>query len=118
MSSNHGGDVSTRFEDALRGWGGGPPRIDAGTAARRVLARLPERTRPLSWWRMAAAAGAVALLFIGAWYGARSPSPPHVAASRLTVPPLPDNVMVFWLDSETPVYFVLSPLGSEKGDAS
>lgn len=106
-----------RFDHALRAWATRPPVRDAGRAALRVLAALPGPPASFPWRRLAAAAAVVALVVLGAWFG----TPDHgqvPAATAMATPPLPENVMVFWIDRETPVYFVLTPLGSVKGDAS
>jgi hypothetical protein len=104
------------FESALRRWGEGPPKTPADAAVRRLV--LPPRTSPrLPLWRLAAAALLIWGVFLGTWYGALDPEP-RSATTSTAMEPLPDNVMVFWVDAQTPVYFVLSPPGSSKGDPS
>ncbi|MEW6338149.1 MAG: hypothetical protein ACOY3Y_20485 [Acidobacteriota bacterium] len=105
------------FESALRDWGERPPQTPPGVAARRLVlpARVPSR---LPLWQLAAAAVLVWGVFLGAWYGAFGPAVGPAVTVSTVMEPLPDNVMVFWVDAQTPVYFVLSPLGSPKGDPS
>jgi hypothetical protein len=105
------------FDEALCAWANRPSASDAMRAARRILAALPEPTELFLWRRLAAAAALIVLVFLGAWFGARSHTPAPAVLAMAT-PPLPENVMVFWIDSETPVYFVLSPPGSPKGNPS
>lgn len=104
------------FESALRRWGERPPETRPDVAARRLV--LPARTSPrFPLWQLASAAVLIWGVFLGAWYGALRPAP-GPATTPIAMEPLPDNVMVFWVDAQTPVYFVLSPLGSSKGDPS
>jgi len=117
MSSSGPDNDRDRFDAAFRTWSDQPPARDAGRAARRVLAALPQQSEPFPWRRLAAAAAVLVLVFLGSWYGARE----RVAgpgATAVATPALPENVMVFWIDAETPVYFVLSQLGSQKGEPS
>ena len=53
------------------------------------------------------------LLTVTAWIAAPS-RPEHPAVAMLGS----DQVVQFWLDSDTPVYFVLPPFGGETGDKS
>lgn len=117
MSTSGPDEDRDRFDAALRTWAARPPARDAGRAARSVVAALPESNEPIPWRRLAAAAAAVVVVFLGAWFASRDHAPTPAALAMAT-PPLPENVMVFWLDRDTPVYFVLSPLGSQKGDVS
>lgn len=104
------------FESALRQWGSRPPKTRPDAAARRLI--LPARVPPrLPLWQLAAAAALVWGVFLGGWYGAPEPAPVPVTAAMI-MEPLPDNVMVFWVDAQTPVYFILNPPVSEKGDPS
>lgn len=106
-----------RFDEELRGWGRRPPATPSGKAATRVLARIrasrmgPRKARGLAW------AAAVLLAVLGvSWIGGRagraplpSPLPEHEAV------PLPDNVVLWQLDPETPVYFVIRPAPPGEG---
>jgi len=107
------------FDEALRRSAARTPAMPAEVAARAVLARLPDRARRGGLRRIAAVAALLAVIALGTWLGARhTTSMSSPTAEALATPPLPSNVMVFWIDPHTPVYFVLSPPGSEKGEAS
>lgn len=112
----------------LREWGQRPPRTPAVTAARRIVSRVMAG-RPAAHReprRLILAAGTVAALLLAAWWGFgprgdapvdREPlTPPTMegGVARLASPidlppPLPGNVVQFWLDPETPVYFITGP---------
>ena len=106
-----------RFDREFHCWGSRPPSTDPEAAGRRIVARLQPARTGLPVWRMAAAAAAVMLLICGTWAGLQFtdgsvPSPlPRPASDRsaeFVPPPLEDNVVLWWLDDETPVYFVLN----------
>lgn len=106
-----------RFEQEFRRWGKRPPLTPPDVAGRRIAARLKPVRTVLPIWRMAAAAAAVVLLVCGTWAGLKftggsaSHSVPDAAAAHSTEfvpPPLDENVVLWWLDDETPVYFVLN----------
>lgn len=121
-------DPDTGLDAHLREWGQRPPRTPAATAARRIVSRVMAG-RPAAHKeprRLILAAGTVAALLLAAWwgFGPRGDAPvdrgPHtpptmeVDVARLASPgdlppPLPENVVQFWLDPETPVYFVTGP---------
>ena len=108
-------DVVRFFEDRLRGWSQRPPRIPANIARTRVLARLPEVSRPVPWMRLIAAATLVAVLVVAVWRG--SPRPAGEVSGNTTIafaPSLDSNVVMWVVDSRTTVYFVLSRHSSEK----
>lgn len=105
-----------RFDDELRRWAGRPPRTPPETAGRRIAARLGPSRGGLPVWRMAAAAAAMLLMV----WGGRSllelgdgdrhgnGAPAAITSSEDFVPPpLDENVVLWWLDDNTPVYFVL-----------
>lgn len=107
-----------RFEREFRRWGARSPLTPPDEAGRRVAARLKPVRTGLPVWRMAAAAATVVLMVCGTWAGLQltGGSPPHgrpnqlsVSADEFTPPPLDENVVLWWLDDETPVYFVLGP---------
>jgi hypothetical protein len=106
------------FEDALRTWG----RRDAPTspqqAASMVRSQLATPHERFPMLRLAAAA--VLLLVIGllAYLNPPSAVPPPSRVASLEPQPLGDGVVQFWLNPETPVVFVLSPMGSKSGDNS
>jgi hypothetical protein len=106
-----------RFDQELRRWGNRPPQTPPDEAGRRITSTLiPVRTG-LPVWRMAAAAAAVVLLICGTWAGLTftDSALPHVRSTEapghsaeFVPPPLDENVVLWWLDDETPVYFVLN----------
>ena len=101
------------FEERLRRWGGRPPSLAPAHAASRVIARLPERGAATPWLRLAAVTGMLAVVTVAAWLAspARREGVPTAAVASLGS----DQVVQFWLDAETPVYFVLPPFGGETG---
>jgi hypothetical protein len=109
-----------RFDAALREWARGAPRTPARVAARRVSARIGTAghrgTRTTAWVpRLAAACGLALAVASGAllW---RSGTPAPAPTPAVDAPPvLPENVVVFWLDANTPVYFVVGPPGDPAG---
>ena len=109
-----------RFEQAFAEWAARRPRTPATVGARRVLARAMTTAPPLPWARLLAAAVLVTLIVADGLVRQRR----RAAATRRCDcrpdrrRPLPDNVMLWYLDPQTPVYLVLSPLGSQQGGAS
>lgn len=110
-------DKLDRFEDELRRWGQRPAATPPSAAATRVRARIGSpRPGARPAWGLAWAA-AVVLAVVGSWLlGGRtghapSPSPPVVQEAVA----LPDNVVLWWLDPETPVYFVIRPAQPDEG---
>jgi hypothetical protein len=116
----HPDDVSDeRIESALREWGQRPPSTQPQTAARQVVAHIQAEHGPTVWRQPLLAAAGVALVVTTAWLGVRLMEPPPHSDRRVVdeaPPPLPENVVQWWLDSETPVYFVTGPLESRRGD--
>lgn len=117
MMSNRSDREMERFEQELRRWGSRPPLTPPERAGRRIAAGLKPLRSGLPVWRMAAAAAAVVLLICGTWAGLKltGGTLPHVQPNRTPAnsaefvpPPLDENVVLWWLDDETPVYFVLS----------
>ena len=99
-----------QFEERLRRWGGRPPSLAPAHAASRVVGQLPERRGATPWLRLAAVTAMLVLVAVTAWLG--RPSRPSQAAMATVGS---DQVVQFWLDSQTPVYFVLPPFGGESG---
>ena len=73
-------------------------------------------------WRLVAAAATVLAVVGGMWLvtldGSRAPVPLDFAAQTPlpTAAPLGDNVVLWWLDADTPVYFVIEPPRSGGGE--
>lgn len=67
---------------------------------------------------LVAAATAVVLALAGA-LGRRGGGAPWPTVERtVIVEPLPDNIVLWWLDPETPVYFVVGPPTTHEGGPS
>ncbi len=105
------------IEGRIRNWGRRPPVTAGSTAARRVMARLEGRAATLPWLRRPAYAAAAAATALVVWVvlgpAPRVQPPPPATSSPAAlpdVPSLPSNVVQFWLDAETPVYFITGPL--------
>jgi len=99
-----------QFEERMRRWGGRPPSLSPAHAASRVVGRLPERGAATPWLRLAAVTAMLVLVAVTAWLGR-----PSRAGQTAMATPGSDQVVQFWLDSQTPVYFVLPPFGGEAG---
>jgi len=109
------------FADALRRHAARTPSLMPAEAARRLRERLeprPER-RYRQWLAPAAAAAAVVLALASAsrmrHEDGPAPRPRGVERSTVVVGPLPDNIVLWWADPETPVYFILpsTPTGGQ-----
>ena len=68
--------------------------------------------------RLAVAAALVLAIAVVAYLTPPSAVPPPSRAAALEPQLLGDGVVQFWLNPETPVVFVLSPMGSRSGDNS
>lgn len=119
MRVPNGDELVRWFEGRLREWNGRPPRISASVARTRVLARLPEVSRPLPWLRLLAVVALVMVLVVAVWKGSPRPAGEVSAISTAAfAPSLDSNVVVWVVDSRTTVYFVLSRDGSEERGVS
>jgi hypothetical protein len=111
------------FDRAFGAWGRRGPRTSPEAASRRVAElvaapRTVQRRPRLSW-----VAATILVAAVGTWYVVRNGgdlpppiAPPPEVADFATLP-LDDNVVLWWLDKETPVYFVLkSPKDEETED--
>lgn len=110
-------DNVDRFESALEAWGKRPPRTPPEHAATRVLASLPRQAGGRRWWRPVWVAATTLLLAVAVWL-VPSRQAPHIAQNGIAPAPLDDNVVMWWLDDETPVYFVLEPSEDSKEGTS
>ena len=108
-----------RFEEAFRQWAGRPSATPPGVAARRVMARLPERRGQRwlvgGWLPAASAAAALALGLAIGWATLPSGPEPASPAKELLLPPLDENVVLLWLDDRTPLYLTVAPPATEGG---
>jgi hypothetical protein len=119
MNDTPRGEGWRAFEEELRCLASRAPSLSDHAAAQAVLTRLPERRRSSAAVRLAAAAVLIAVAAVGTWLGTRrTVSTRNVPPEALAASHLPSNVMLFWIDPNTPVYFVMSPVGSGKRDTS
>lgn len=114
---NHNQDP---FDEALKRWGGRSPRTPAEEAARRVMANVPER-RSGTWFtgtgrRLATASVGLALLLVVGWMTLPHRSSPLPRSQEIALPPLSEDVVLLWLDDETPLYLTVAPPAA-KGDS-
>ncbi len=106
-------DLAQALEERLRMRARRPPALSASVARTRVLARLPEVSRPMPWMRLTAAATLVVVLMVAVWLGSPRPAGEGGAGETAAFAPSLDSNVVMWvIDSRTTVYFVLSRDGS------
>jgi len=117
MKDDLNGASHDAFDEALRRLAARAPGISAGEAARAVLAHLPDSRGGHTFRHIVAVAALVIFAVAGAWLGTHhTTSMINPSAEELATPPLASDVVVFWIDSDTQVYFLLSPVGSETGE--
>lgn len=106
-----------RFDEAFRDWARQPSPTAADAAARQVVARLPEGSRQPwlagNWLRLASATAGLALMLVVAW--ATRPGPPDTSSVEVMLPPLQEDVVLLWLDDQTPLYLTVAPPAAEGG---
>jgi hypothetical protein len=117
-------DPLKEFENRWKDWVKKTPGTAPEEAARRVMVRLPERSR--RWNRLGflpaprylAAAAAVALLILGIrFWGKTKPTAveaPVVAEASIE---LGGDVALIWLDPDTPLYLTLNPPEAVRGES-
>jgi hypothetical protein len=115
MSEDSRSDRESDFFRAFRRWGERPSGTAPRVAARRVLGALPEPRAPFRPWLLAASAAVMLLAFLALWQVGWRPQPTVVAAA--TLEPLADNVVLWYVEPETPVYFVLGPPATGGGSS-
>lgn len=117
MTSTNPGQDFERFEAALRRWGARAPQTTSQQAAARVEARLQRQPRAASMPWLAAAAAMLVALALATVLG----SPTGVANSHPVAEvtaPLPDNIVVSWIDAQTPLYFIVTATNPQNGASS
>ncbi len=118
MTTRGDEDWPDGLQDALRRRAERAPALSPLEASRRVRDRIRPRARRRQRLGLAAAAALVVLALAIAFdqLGGGSRRPARVEPA--VVEPLPDNVVLFWLDPETPVYFVVGPPTTQGGGPS
>jgi hypothetical protein len=110
------------FDRELRQWASRPARLTPREAARQVEARINgARRRPAFDFDFGYAAAILAVLALLAFRlnVDRAPDAPALASSPTTVfAPLPENMVLWWIDPDTPVYFAVAPPEGEQGGGS
>lgn len=96
------------FERAWRESLAGPTRLTAGEGVRRAIeiAQRRRRRRAAGWTLAAAATLAAVALSLGRGTGFRPPESAAPSPAPVAVRP---DVVVMWLDAETPLYMALAP---------
>jgi hypothetical protein len=107
------------FDSELKAWGQRPAATDPARAARRVLAALPARPEHHRGLQLAAAVALIVTLALAVFLGTpHTPVQLDRTAQADAPAHLDERVVQFWIDPQTPVYFVLSPMGSPNGGNS
>jgi hypothetical protein len=111
------------LDQELRRLASRPPRTAPGDAARQVLARIPpSKPRPplVIYAYVGAVLAVVALVAfrLNVDRVAEQPAPPAASVQTVALAPLPDNVVLWWIDPDTPVYFAVAPPDAEQGGGS
>lgn len=121
MTSHDEKDWPEGVTDALRRNAAEAPRISSREASRRIRGRIESRP-PRRRHRLVLAAVGAAVLFAVLSLPKTTPKveppAPPAAPAEVVIGPLPENVMLWWLDAETPVYFVLAPPAPRQGGSS
>lgn len=106
------------FEEAYQRWGRRPPRTPARTAADHLIVRLGKRQRFPQWPLLAAAVAVVAAVVVGGWWFIEARQARRTEEMLMaSAAPIDQNVVLSWLDSGVPVYFVITTADSKKGGA-
>ncbi len=112
-------DPNGDFDRAFAAWARRPLGVPPEEGARRVLAAITQARRPVPIRPLLALAAAV-VLALAAWLALRPALPPPVQQQARLEPPivLEEDVVVWWLDPETPVYFSLPQARGDEGGVS
>lgn len=103
------------FEEAYRKWGRRPPRISAQAAADHLIRRLDKRPR-VPQWSVFAAAAAILAVAVGGWWLIEARQARRTEEMLMaSAAQIDQNVVLSWLDSGVPVYFVITTTDSKKG---
>jgi hypothetical protein len=112
-------DPNGDFDRAFAAWAGRPASLTPEEAARRVQATIEAGRQPLRA-RALLALAAVVVLALAAWLALRPAAPsPALLQAQLEAPiALEEDVVVWWLDPDTPVYFSLPQARGDEGGVS
>jgi hypothetical protein len=112
-------DPNGDFDRAFSAWARRPMPTPPEEAAGRVRAAIepPHRSSQV---RALLALAASIVLALAAWLALRPAAPPPVEQQAQLEPPivLEEDVVVWWLDPETPVYFSLPQARGDEGGVS
>lgn len=96
-----------------------PGRLTPEDAAQSVVRRLPQNREARFRWLRPTALAASLILAVGAatWMNLRrSAEPPPRVGTVIEAPVMGTDVVVSWIDADTPVYFVLGAGSEDRGD--
>jgi hypothetical protein len=113
-------DPNGDFDRAFSTWARRPVPTPPEEAAGRVRAAIEPARRP-SQVRAVLALAASVVLALAAWLAVRSALTPAPQQQQAQLEPpivLEDDVVVWWLDPETPVYFSLPQARGDEGGRS
>ena len=108
-----------RFDEALKAWAERPLETPPDEAVQELLAHLPEKQTGAwlaDWrWRLATATTGLALLVMVGWATLFEDPGPSTIGEEVALPPLHEDVVLLWLDEETPLYLTVAPPATEGG---
>jgi peptidoglycan/LPS O-acetylase OafA/YrhL len=112
-------DPNGDFDRAFAAWARRPVTVTPEEAAGRVQAAIVEPRRRARLQPLLALAATV-VLALAAWLALRPAAPPPAQqqAQLDSAIALEDDVVVWWLDPETPVYFSLPKARGDEGGVS
>ena len=107
------------FDEALREWSDRPMVRSAASAIQAAVGEPARRTAGPARWFPAAVAAAVLVVITGIWFiSGRVPAPAPARLAAVAQTPLDDDVVLWWIDPDTPVYFVLDTGDAGRGGGS
>lgn len=110
------------IDRAFKSWAERPPSTPPEQAAVRVVGQLTKQGRWSllvgSRLRFATVAAALMLAVVFGWVTLR-PVPPAAgpATKEVALPPLEENVILLWLDEQTPLYLTVAPPAAKGGSS-
>jgi hypothetical protein len=110
------------FDQVFKSWAERLPETPPNQAAAQVVGQLTEQGGNTlfvgSRMRFAAAAATLMLAVVVGWMTLR-PEPPAAvpATTEVALPPLEENVILLWLDEQTPLYLTVAPPATKGGSS-